>query len=86
MSYPIQFNPRWKEELLATSADGVLVLELTMGKLQVCFPDQNLWEANVPTWAKDKWFLYRMGCEKWCKQQGIPFTVVERGFVYALKS
>lgn len=85
MHYTIHFTPRWKEELLATSKDGVLVFELTMGKLQVYFPDTALWEKNVPGWAKDKWKIYREACEQWCNQNGIPFTVVSNGFVYALK-
>ncbi|MBX2940673.1 MAG: hypothetical protein KF880_11440 [Ferruginibacter sp.] len=81
----IQFQPRWKEELLATSKDGVLVFELTMGKLQVYFPDRDMWLARVPAWAKDQWEVYHNACERWCAQQGIPFTVVSNGFVYELK-
>ena len=30
---PIKFNPRWREELVAVSDEGVLILEIAMGTL-----------------------------------------------------
>ena len=54
----IHFNPRWREELVAASEEGVLVLELTMGKYHVYFPSESKWMESVPDWAKEKWEIY----------------------------
>ncbi len=82
----IHFQPRWKEELVASSKDGVLIFELTMGKYHVYFPDQKLWASSVPAWAQDKWNLYYTECCKWCSQNHIPISITERGFVYEEKN
>ena len=39
----IKFNPRWKEELLAVSDEGVLILEIAMGTLHVSPTNRNGW-------------------------------------------
>lgn len=80
--YTINFNPRWREELVATSIDGILIFEITMGKYHVYFPDEALWLKSVPEWAKDKWNIYLEACKLWCSQNAIPISVVENGFVY----
>ncbi len=82
----IRFSPRWKEELVATSDEGKLVFELTMGKYHVYFPDKTLWQASVPGWAIDKWELYHEQCSRWCNQNNIPFTVAHNTFVYEEKN
>jgi len=81
----IQFNPRWREELVATSDEGVLILELTMGKYHVYFPSQRQWLEAVPDWARSKWDLYLTECRNWCAQNNIPISVVENGLVYEEK-
>ena len=82
----IKFNPRWKEELVATSEEGSLVFELTMGKYRVYFPSENAWSTSVPNWAKDKWETYLKECEKWCVENNIPITIVDNGVVYEDKN
>ena len=81
----IQFEPRWREELVATSSEGKLVFELTMGKLKVCFPDKSLWDESVPAWATSKWEIYLDACKKWCEGKDIPLTIVKNTFVYDIK-
>jgi len=81
----IKFNPRWKEELVATSNNGVLIFELTMGKLQVYFPDEKKWLASVPDWAKSKWKTYLDACNAWCADNGIPISIVDNAYVYEEK-
>jgi len=80
----IDLQPRWKEELVASCPMGTLVLELTMGKLHVYFPDETLWAASAPEWAKPLRADFLAACESWSKSQGIPMTVTDHTFVYAL--
>jgi hypothetical protein len=81
----IKFNPRWKEELVATSQEGVLIFEITMGKLHVYFPDETRWKNQVPEWAKMKWKIYLDACEKWCLVNTIPMDIVPDAHVYEEK-
>jgi len=82
----IKFNPRWKEELVAVSHEGVLILELAMGTLHVYFPDEAKWFAAVPDWAKEKWKEYLEACTAWCKENRIPLSIVNNTFVYEEKT
>lgn len=72
---PIEFKPRWREELEAVSPQGKLIFELTMGRLHVYFPDQQRWLALAPAWAKDQWQIYHDACQRWCQQNRIPITL-----------
>jgi len=63
----IKFNPRWKEELVAVSDEGVLILEIAMGILHVYFPDEQKGLVSVPGWAKEKWQAYLDACTDWCR-------------------
>ena len=81
----ISFNPRWREELVAHSSEGTLIFELTMGSLHVYFPDENRWKGQAPSWAKDKWQIYKDACEAWCKLSKIPMTIAENTFMYEEK-
>jgi hypothetical protein len=81
----IHFNPRWREELVASSDEGVLILELTMGKYHVYFPSQNKWKESAPEWAKEKWEVYLTATRNWCSQNNIPISVVDNGLVYEEK-
>jgi len=83
--YRIEFTPRWREELVATCDEGILIFELTMGKNHVYFPDEEKWVTSVPTWAKDKWKVFFEACEAWCIRNHIPITIVENALVYAEK-
>jgi len=78
----IVFNPRWKEELVATSDEGSLIFELTMGVYHVYFPSQSAWLTSAPEWAKQKREIYLTECEKWCTNNNIPITIVDHGTVY----
>ena len=82
----IHFAPRWREELVATSAEGKLIFELTMGEMHVYFPDEKRWETLVPAWAKDKRQHYLDACSDWCRQNNIPVSIVENTFVYEEKN
>ncbi len=82
----ISFNPRWKEELVAGSRDGVLIFEITMGTLHVYFPDSTRWQATAPEWAKAKWEIYSEACSAWCKQNKIPITFTDNAFMYEEKA
>jgi hypothetical protein len=81
----ITFLPRWKEELVVTSEEGILIFELTMGKLHVYFPDQQRWSGQVPSWAKDKWEIYLTACREWCQQNKIPISIVGNAYVFEEK-
>lgn len=81
----IQFHPRWREELVASSNEGTLIFEFTMGTYHVYFPEEKLWEANVPEWAKGKWKLYADACSEWCQQSKIPISFVSNTFLYEEK-
>jgi hypothetical protein len=82
----IKFNSRWKEELVATSNEGSLVFEFTMGKYNVYFPTQHAWKTSAPEWAKQKWAIYLDECKKWCAENNIPITIVDDGIVYEDKN
>lgn len=81
----IHFNPRWREELVASSEEGILIFELTMGKYHVYFPSEGKWRDSVPDWAKEKWQLYLKECTDWCTRNNIPISIVDNGLVYEEK-
>jgi hypothetical protein len=80
----IEFTARWKEELVASSPDGKLIFELTMGQLHVYFPDEACWLARAPAWAKDKWQTYMEACQEWCRSR-IPISVVGDAYIFEEK-
>jgi hypothetical protein len=81
----IDFTPRWREELVATSAEGKLIFELTMGEMHVYFPGEERWQVSVPDWAKEKWQHYLDACRNWCRQNNIPISIMENALVYEEK-
>jgi len=81
----IGFSIRWREELVVSSPEGSLVIEITMGKLHVYFPDEDLWKAQAPDWAKLKWEIYLEAAKDWCSQNNIPISVVPNTFIYEEK-
>jgi hypothetical protein len=78
----IRFSPRWKEELVAESAEGTLVFEFTMGVQHVYFPSKTLWQKEVPAWAQPRWEEYLAQCTEWCSRNHVPISVVDNTFVY----
>ena len=77
---------RWKEELVASSAEASLVFEITMGTLHVYFPDENRWKNHVLDWAKMKWNIYLEAAREWRRQSNIPISVVPDAYVYEQKA
>ena len=81
----IIFNPRWKEELEAISDDGILIFELTMGKLHVYFPGQERWKECVPDWARGKWEIYLQPAAFGANKITFRSSVVDNAYVYEEK-
>ncbi len=81
----IEFTPRWREELVATCEEGVLIFELTMGKNHVYFPSESTWINSVPHWAKEKWKIFQKACTEWCSRNCIPISIVDNALVYEEK-
>jgi hypothetical protein len=81
----IEFSPRWREELVASCSEGVLIFELTMGQNHVYFPSESKWIVSVPPWATDKWKLFFEECKMWCSGNGIPISIVDNALVYEEK-
>jgi hypothetical protein len=82
----IHFQPRWKEEIVATSKRGILVFEMTMGVDHVYFPSQVKWNKDAPEWAKPLWEEYYYACTCWCVQQKMPITLADNTFMYEQKT
>lgn len=78
----IRFEPRWKEEIVASSKEGKLVFEFTMGVDHVYFPGEAKWLKDAPAWAKDKWEQYLTGCKNWCSVNRVPMTITDDGYFY----
>jgi len=78
----IYFTPRWREELVAESDEGILIFELMMGTLHVYFPGEQRWLDSVPKWAKEKWEIYKQACKDWCVNNHIPFSIADNALVY----
>lgn len=83
--YNIGFTIRWKEELVASSPEGSLIFELTMGKLHLYFPDENCWKNSAPEWAKMKYDIYLSASTEWCRQNNIPISIVPNAYLWEEK-
>jgi hypothetical protein len=81
----IGFHVRWREEIVASSDEGSLVFEYTMGTDHVYFPDEQRWAGQAPAWAKGKWTDYKTAAEEWCKKNNVPFTISDNTFMYEEK-
>jgi hypothetical protein len=81
----IEFTPRWREELVASCKEGVLIFEFTMGENHVYFPSEEKWRNSVPAWATDKWNLFYENCKAWCSSNRVPISVVDNTFIYSEK-
>lgn len=77
----VQFQPRWKEELVCTLDGNTFIIELTMGVLKVYLPTEARWEAFAPGWAQGQWQRVQSDLSTWCEQQNIPLLVEEHAWV-----
>lgn len=78
----IQFQPRWKEELVCSCEFGSFVLDMPMGVVSVDFPNEEIWLQNAPQWAKPYWATIRDQLVAWCESNNIPLHVGPYGRVY----
>jgi hypothetical protein len=76
------FQPRWKEELVCSSASGTFVLEFPMGVPTVYLPDENRWKEVAPSWAVEHWPALNSQLKSWCDQNKIEFMIDRTANVY----
>lgn len=76
-----RFTPRWKEELVCLSGDGMLVLEMMMLEPHVYFPTEDGWRRHAPDWATARRAELLVELERWCTAEGVALTVDERAWV-----
>ncbi len=81
----IEINARWREEVVASSLEGKLVFEFTMGHEHLYFPNEVRWLELAPAWAKNKWQIYRVACQQWCQQYRYPISIVSDTHFYEEK-
>ncbi len=77
----VQFEPKWKDELVCTMDGRQFVVEMTMGFLKVFFPTQPKWEASAPAWARQQWERVRADLAAWCEQQKMPLVIEDHAWV-----
>lgn len=80
-SAKVQFEPKWKEELICTMDAKRFTIELTMGVLTVYFPTRSKWETIAPDWAKPHWERVKNDLATWCLQQAIPLHIDDNAWV-----
>jgi len=68
-------RPRWKEELVITSPEGALVIEMTMGVANVYFPTESEWEKQAPTWAMNRRPEILAAVTNWCSREQVPLSL-----------
>lgn len=81
----IEINARWREEVVASSSEGKLVFEFTMGREHLYFPSEARWLELAPAWARNKWQDYRQACELWCQKYRYPISIVSDAHFYEEK-
>lgn len=75
------FQPRWREELVCTCAEGSLVIEMTMGaREEVCLPSEATWQKNAPEWARPLWSSLESQLRSWCGRTR-PLHIEDRAWV-----
>ena len=67
-------RPRWKEELVITSPEGSLVIEMTMGIPSVYFPSEVEWEKQAPLWAISRRGEILAAVMTWCSREQVPLV------------
>jgi hypothetical protein len=82
MKIPVQFSPRWKEELVCSVDGKSFVIEFSMGSAYHAYlPEQERWEAVAPDWAKPLWEQVRDDLTRWCEGQRIKLTIDSNSWV-----
>ena len=76
----VQFQPKWKEELVCNIDGRRLTVEITMGVLTVYFPTKATWEATAPNWAKEQWERVEEDLSAWCLQEKIPLVIEDNAW------
>jgi hypothetical protein len=80
------FHPRWKEELVCTSAAGILGLEYPMGGRPITYlPTEESWRNRAPEWARDLWFAMKGDLEAWCTETGTRLVISETADIYSTR-
>ncbi|MEJ7138602.1 hypothetical protein [Amphibiibacter pelophylacis] len=77
----VQFQPKWKEELVCTMDGMSFIIEQSTGVITVYFPTQTRWESLAPEWARQQWERVRADLSTWCQQQKIPFVIEDHARV-----
>lgn len=76
------FQPRWKEELVVSCAQGAFVLEMPMGKLSVYLPTEISFLRFAPHWAREMWPVLKAELEAWCDaSNAVLFIVPNAGVI-----
>jgi len=78
---PVQFHPRWREELVGTLDGHQFIVEMTMGSYVVYFPAEAKWEAAAPEWARGQWTRVQADVAAWCEREKIPLKIEDRAWV-----
>lgn len=76
------FQPRWKEELVCTSAAGSFILEMPMGVVSVYYPTEEAWAHRAPEWALPHWSEIQRQLRAWCSAQRIPLYIDDNAQVW----
>ena len=76
------FQPRWKEELIVSVADGSFMLELAGSPLIAALPTEERWRERVPTWAKELWPQLHLELAAWCQENNVTLAVEATAQVY----
>jgi hypothetical protein len=69
----IQFQPRWKEELVCIGPGGEFVLDFPMGIPTVYVPTEHAWVQSAPAWAHALWPLFAAELKTWCNEHDVAF-------------
>ena len=77
----VQFQPKWREELVCTMDGKKFSIELTMGVLRAYVPTRPRWEATAPDWARRQWEQVKEDLSAWCHQEKIPLVIDDKAWV-----
>ena len=78
----VEFEPRWKEELVCLIDGRRFVLECSMGALTVYYPTLSMWESLAPEWAIGQWQRISDDLSDWCNKQKIPLFIEDHARVH----
>lgn len=78
----LEFESRWKEELVVSGPGGSFVLEHPMGVPTVYLPTELEWRKRAPDWALGLWSELRSQLESWCSKNDIQLQIEDTAEVY----